>query len=340
MNNKFIWADLSTFDIQSAKSFYRQCFGWNYKEVDEGYMSCLAQERAAAGLYTMPEKFQSMGMPSFWMSYIQVDELEEIVRLAERHGATVEFNSQPAPGGGLIALIRDPAGAGFTCYEGKDLKGRGEHGNLGRVVWNELHVSELAKVESFYANVFGWRIDATDLPDRYNIFASTELSDPIAGIQVTSNDIKGDKEYWGVYFSVRNLSGTAKRIEKCGGKVVAKQLLGNLPTMLACDSQGAAFYMLEVLEEKDNAIACDGKTKTQTCKWRAIVGLVIVAVAVLTDANWVWGLLFLIWVVPDIRHGSTHFLEHVERRRNPVVYWLIIGTWLTLSIYLLLELFV
>jgi len=62
-----------------------------------------------------------------------------------------------------------------------------------------------------------------------------------------------------------------------------------------------------------------------------------VALAVLTETNWIWGLLFLIWVVPDIQRGSTHFLEHVERRSNPVVYWLIITTWLILSVYLLAE---
>lgn len=47
------------------------------------------------------------------------------------------------------------------------------------------------------------------------------------------------------------------------------------------------------------------------------------------------GLLFLFWVVPDLRSGRTHFLELVERRSNPAVYWLIIGTWIVLSLYLL-----
>jgi len=101
MTSKFIWADLSTFDIQSAKRFYNQCFGWEYQALDDGYLSCLVQDSPTAGLYTMPEKFQGMGMPSFWMSYVHVDDLEKIVRLAD-------------------ALIRDPAGAGFTCYEGED----------------------------------------------------------------------------------------------------------------------------------------------------------------------------------------------------------------------------
>lgn len=334
MIKKFIWADLSTFDTHSAKTFYSQCFGWDYHDVADGYILCQAQERPAAGLYAMPEKFQRMGMPSFWMSYIHVDGIEELVQVAERHGAKIEVKPQPAPDGGVIALIRDPAGAGFTCYEGADPGGRDDSSDFGRMVWNELHVSDLAKVKPFYASVFGWRIEETDVSGRYEIFASTNHSEPIAGIQITSNEIKGNKEYWGVYFSVNDLSQAATDIKENGGQVVAEQPLGRQQAKLAYDSQGAAFY---ILENKRSIHSSDEEKEEQTYKWRAILGLLMVGMAVLTEASWVWGLLFIIWVVPDIRHGSTHFLEHVERRRNPVVYWLIIATWIALSIYLLAE---
>ncbi len=244
MNNRFTWADLSTFDIRSAKRFYSKCFGWEYHEIADGYLSCQVQEQPAAGLYAMPEQFQSVGMPSFWMSTIQVNNLEESVRVAAQHGAKVEVRPQSAPGGGMIALIRDPAGAGFTCYEGEDLGGKNHADNPGHMVWNELHISTLAKVESFYTRVFGWRIESADTPDRYHLFASSADSRPIAGIQITSNDKKGDKEYWGVYFSVSSLSDAVKNIEKGGGQVV-EQSLGNRQAILAWDPQGAAFYVVE-----------------------------------------------------------------------------------------------
>jgi len=332
MKNTFIWADLSTFDIQSAKHFYSQCFGWGFQDIDADYTLCQAHQCPTAGLYTMPEEFQSIGMPSFWMSYIQVDRLDEIVVLAEQHGAKIEIKPQPAPGGGVIALIRDPAGAGFTCYEGEGLGSTDEDGHLGRVVWNELHVSDLETVESFYTSVFGWRIQATGVPNRYDIFPSTDDTEPMAGIQVTNNDIKGDKEYWGVYFSVDNFANAETNINQSGGQVVAEQALGTRPALLAYDPQGAAFY---IVEGKHNPQIEGSETDKYAHKWRAVLGLVIVAIAVLTEANWVWGLLFLFWIVPDIQRGSTHFMEYVERRKNPVVYWLIIATWLALSIYLL-----
>ena len=334
MNNSFIWADLSTFNIRKAKRFYKRCFGWHYQEMGEGYLLCLSQKQSSAGLYTMPQEFRSIGMPSFWMSYIHVQDIEETVRQAEKHGAKVEIKPQQAPGGGRIALIRDPSGAGFTCYEGEALGGRDKNSSLGRMVWNELHVSELEKVKDFYTHVFDWHIEETTHKDRYEIFTSTSETEPIAGIQVSSNEIKGDKEYWGVYFLVNNLSTASRQIERSGGQVVGEQPLGNRPALLAYDQQGAAFYVVERALHSNT----DPQEATKhSPKWRAILGLVIVATAVLLEANWIWGLLFLLWVIPDIQHGSTHFLEHVEQRKNPVIYWLIVTTWVVLSIYLLFD---
>ena len=333
MNNHFIWVDLSTFDISVAKEFYRQCFHWKYQEMNEGYELCLTNQ-SAAGLYTMTEKFQDMNMPSFWMSYIHVQDIEQIVREAESQGAKVEVRPQSGPGGGRIALIRDPSGAGFTCYEGEPIDSK--QSGLGNMVWNELHVSALDQVKSFYEKVFGWSIKATAVADRYEIFASPENLKPIAGIQVASNEVKGDKEYWGVYFSVNNLEHAAKSIERAGGEIVTEQPLGEHLSILALDSQGAAFYIVEEFNRSRQAVGNSNLAETAKIKWRALAGLALVVAAVLLEANWIWGIFFLLWVILDLKYGVTHFMERIERRKNPIVYWLIMTTWGALSIYFLL----
>ncbi|PSW13404.1 hypothetical protein C9J01_11245 [Photobacterium rosenbergii] len=346
MTNTFTWCDLSTFDFEEAKHFYTECLGWDYQDMGEGYALCEGKGEATAGLYTMPENFQRMGMPSFWMSYIQVGDIYKTVELAKQHGAKVEVEPQLAAGGGMIALIRDPSGAGFTCYDGSDL-GVSQAGKLsqsvqhGQRIWHELHISDLSKVEAFYQHVFDWEIRATNEVGRYNVIVSGE---PIAGIQVTSNDIKGDKEYWGVYFAVDDLDAELKHIEQSGGQVVAEQPLGERRAVLAYDSQGAAFYLVEqgAVANKNRKLGVGqsgllNKILSYKFKWRAVLGLVVIALAVVTEMNWVWGVLFLLWVIPDIKSGSTHFLEHVERNSNPVVYWLIVTTWVVLSGYYLLN---
>lgn len=213
MQNSFVWTDLSTFDLDSARDFYCSLLGWNYQDLGEGYLSCEASKIPVSGLYTMPDKFQNIGMPSFWMSYIHVANLEQTVELAEQHGAKVEVRPTSAPGGGKIALIRDPSGAGFTCYQGDAFSPKNASSIHGAQVWNELHISDLTLVKDFYEKVFDWRIEASDENGRYQIFSQDK---PIAGIQVTPNEIKGDKEYWGVYFQVDSLDKAVDQIQKFG----------------------------------------------------------------------------------------------------------------------------
>lgn len=117
---------------------------------------------------------------------------------------------------------------------------------------------------------------------------------------------------------------------------MAEQGSGRNTSVLAYDSQGAAFFILD----KKAAINVNIGKHQPTIKWRALLGLCMVFLSIIFEAIWIWGILFLIWIIPDFKSGSTHFLEHVERRRNPIVYWLILGTWLALSLYLLAGLFV
>ncbi|WP_135080158.1 hypothetical protein [Terasakiella sp. SH-1] len=70
-------------------------------------------------------------------------------------------------------------------------------------------------------------------------------------------------------------------------------------------------------------------------KWRAVLGLVIVFIATAFNLYWLWGVLFLLWVIPDLRSGVTHFLETVKRSENPVLFWLIQITWIVLAAYLI-----
>ncbi|MCL3781325.1 hypothetical protein EMN47_13125 [Prolixibacteraceae bacterium JC049] len=73
-------------------------------------------------------------------------------------------------------------------------------------------------------------------------------------------------------------------------------------------------------------------------KWRTIIGLIIMYVAIWQDWTWLWGVLFLIWVVPDIIRGITYFIEPIDKRENPFLFWLIVVTWFLMAIYNLADL--
>ena len=72
-------------------------------------------------------------------------------------------------------------------------------------------------------------------------------------------------------------------------------------------------------------------------KPRTLLTLIVIYIAVGFDLQWLWGVLFLIWLIPGLLTGYTHLVEPISRDENPVWYWLITGTWLWMAAYLLLE---
>ena len=69
-----------------------------------------------------------------------------------------------------------------------------------------------------------------------------------------------------------------------------------------------------------------------TFKWKALVGLIVIWVASLSGAVWVWSGLFIWWAILDVWHGETHFLERVTRTNDPLMFWIIVLSWIGLSI--------
>ena len=331
MESNLIWIDLSTFDVEKASGFYKSVFSWNFFEDETGYHLCSFKNEPCAGIYQMPERFKQIRMPSFWMTYILVDDAEAIADKAKELGGTVELVEENDKG--KIALIRDPSGAGFTCYQGKALAAERNFAQTGKWCWSELLVSQISLVKGFNESLFAWKIEV-ESPDRYAIH--TEGGDEIGAIQVATEQEKGDKEFWAVYFAVDDLSQAQTQIEQAGGQVVGIYPHEKGTQMLAYDDQDAAFFLIQA--QHKNELTMTSKPSNQqptSLKWRSIFGLIGIYLIILFEQTWGWGLLFLFWVIPDLKSGTTYFIEPLSRRENPILYWLVVLTWIILSAYLL-----
>lgn len=238
--NNFVYADLSTYDLKITKSFYSNVFEWNYQDSGNGYFVAQFNGKEISGLYETPQKFKDMNMPSFWMSYIQVNSIEQTVEKAKELGGIIELVDKENPIG-KIALIRDPLGAGFTIYQGNQLNARTQSDKKS-LVWNELFISDLSMVKDFYEGIFNWKIQETKDKTKNRHLILNSLNEEISAIQVVSNDVKGKFEYWSVFFGVENVEETKKRVLENGGSLVYEdQYLTSL-----ADSFGAFFQIIPI----------------------------------------------------------------------------------------------
>ncbi|NQZ42854.1 MAG: VOC family protein [Flavobacteriaceae bacterium] len=326
--NHFVFADLSTYDLDIARSFYAAVFDWDYRSEDGSYLMAMHRGQSIAGLYETPQKFKDMNMPSFWMSYVEVESVTASVALAKDAGGIVELVELDNPVG-KIALIRDPLGAGFTIYEGNQLQSRYTD-SPSALVWNALFISDIAKVKPFYETLFSWSIEPTALTGEFDILDIRHQR--IGSVYEVANRIKGKYEYWGVYFASNDLPKLKKAVLANGGSVVYED--GS--TKVYSDPFGAFFHILPVSRPDK---AANKALVNPKIKWKAIIGLLLILIGIVGDWTWLWSLFFTFWVVQDLRSGQTYLMETVSRTQNPILYWVILLVWMVFIIFGLVPLF-
>ncbi|WP_299104255.1 hypothetical protein [uncultured Tenacibaculum sp.] len=77
-----------------------------------------------------------------------------------------------------------------------------------------------------------------------------------------------------------------------------------------------------------------------TTKWRTIIALILMYIAIFMNWEWAWGILFLFWIIPDLFSGVTYFIEPIFRKKNTILYWVIVISWLLMALYSLSTLFI
>jgi predicted enzyme related to lactoylglutathione lyase len=118
MPNAFVHVELNSTNLAKSKAFYKKLFKWK-----------LSDTKMATGPYVMIDVGRGTGggmlkqmmpkTPSMWMPYMQVDDIEQSTRKAEKLGATVCKDVTEIPGMGSLSILEDPTGAVFGLWKPK-----------------------------------------------------------------------------------------------------------------------------------------------------------------------------------------------------------------------------
>lgn len=116
---KFVWNELATSNVQGAKDFYGQVFGWSFDDKKMGDMTYTTIKKGNdefGGIWAIPAEQQNQ-IPPHWLAYILVENVEQSLEKARQNGATVIKPVQKAGDMGLFAIIRDPVGAHVALWQ-------------------------------------------------------------------------------------------------------------------------------------------------------------------------------------------------------------------------------
>lgn len=114
-HGNFGWHELYTSDVEAAKAFYAATVGWTFDgmpmpQQERTYWVAKAGDKPVAGVLDM-RGIVPDNDPPHWLSYLEVDDVDEMVAAAQRHGGKVVRAPFDVPTFGRIAIGADATGA-------------------------------------------------------------------------------------------------------------------------------------------------------------------------------------------------------------------------------------
>jgi predicted enzyme related to lactoylglutathione lyase len=245
----FCWIELGTNNVEAAKKFYTELFGWQAVDLPVGpdmtYTMGRIDGKDVAGLYQQGQDEQ--GIPPHWNSYVSVTSADEIAARAKSLEGTVLVEAFDVMELGRMTVVQDPTGAVVGAWQPKQHIGARLVGQPGTLCWNELATRDTQKAGEFYSKLFGWETQLQEME-------GTPYTQFMNGGQMTAGMIQMTAEWgdipphWMVYFAVADCDASAEKIKALGGQIHVPPT--DIPAIgrfaVALDPQGAAFSIIKL----------------------------------------------------------------------------------------------
>lgn len=113
------WSELATNDVKTAKDFYGNLFGWEFKDNNmDGmtYTEIKSNNKVFGGIWGIPKEMQQH-IPPHWMSYVLVENVDTSLEKAMTNGCSVKKEATNVGDFGRFAVIQDPTGAHIALWQ-------------------------------------------------------------------------------------------------------------------------------------------------------------------------------------------------------------------------------
>ncbi|MGW8375543.1 VOC family protein [Streptomyces sp. ODS28] len=245
------WLDVTTPDLDGAKSFYQGLFGWTWTSAGPeagGYGTFANAGKTVAGIMPTPVE---QAAPQ-WTVYFQAD-AADATKAVQAAGGKVTLEPMDVLALGRMAVYEDPAGAAFAVWQPGTHKGVDQVMDRNSLCWLELYTTDTKGAESFYSSVFGWDTVTMPLPGGEGDYTMANPAGEgqeamFGGIVPLDSEPDGAVlgPYWTPYFEVADADATVSRAEELGGAVrmapVSMEGIGRAAKLT--DPYGARFAIL------------------------------------------------------------------------------------------------
>ena len=213
---KFMWFEHLSQDVDRAKAFYDALFGWRSEAVpmgDASYAMIHLGEQGIGGYRQM-----EAGVPSQWMSYVSVNDLEATHAAALAAGARELMPPTDFGPAGRGSTIADPTGAALSLWQNAtddppDLP----TAPAGSWCWAELWAPDEAAALAFYERVLGYTGEAVNMGEQGTYYLLKTGDVARAGVFRSSDPAL--PTMWLPYVAVDDCDASAEKARSLGARV-------------------------------------------------------------------------------------------------------------------------
>lgn len=116
MGNPFVYVQLHTKDLDTAKRFYGSMFNWHFDQLDTPagpYVEIRVGEGTAGGMTTV----RQTDLGPHWVPYVLADDIQAMTERAAALGGTVVQGPTQLPDNSLFSVITDPDGVPLALHQ-------------------------------------------------------------------------------------------------------------------------------------------------------------------------------------------------------------------------------
>lgn len=213
---QLVWADLLTDDVESARQFYAEVFGWRFVG-DDKYLRATNAGMPVAGIAHHEPRDPDTSEVA-WVVSISVEDVDAAVAAVPGAGGKVLEGPQSVAKRGRYAIVEDGQGAVFVLLRSEQGDPPDRRSVDNEWVWAELWTRDPGGAKRFYGTVAGF--ESRDIQDSddgsYTVLFNG--GKPKTGIvELPWEDVF---PHWLPYLRVGDVGKTIARIQQAGGHVL------------------------------------------------------------------------------------------------------------------------
>jgi predicted enzyme related to lactoylglutathione lyase len=242
------WVDLGTPDLEAARRFYGDLFGWTFSDAGEQaghYTMCLLDSDPVAAM--APQRDASDRAK--WSTYLASDDADRTAARITESGGRLHAEPMDVFDAGRMLYAEDPTGNGFGVWQGKAHPGARRVNETGSFIWNEIHTPDPVAADAFYAGVFDYDLERLGDGTEFD-YMLYKVGDQVIGGRNRLGGGDSTPPGWLTYFAVEDPDRTADAVRSSGGRVLSEPRDSEYGRMaVVADPWGAVFALMQTPKE-------------------------------------------------------------------------------------------